>query len=344
MIEDRNATRLPDSPFDSAQYTRAMINLLEDAAAERADLANLQTAFLNILEDAASEQTRSVDAQRAMLNLLDDFDAKNAEFERINRALAVEVGVRKQAEETLSATNKELEAFSYSVAHDLRAPLRSIDGFSLALAEDYADKLEDDAKDYLRRIRAATQRMALMIDELLKLARISRGEFEQKPVDLTALAREILAELREAAPDRQVECVVADGISAFGDRRSLRAVLENLLGNAWKFTGRKDHPRIEFGLAMREGQPVYFVRDDGAGFDMAYAGKLFGAFQRLHSDAEFPGIGIGLAIVQRVVLRHGGRVWAEGAVGKGATFSFTLPGRQGGSNGQTIDPAGGRQS
>lgn len=248
------------------------------------------------------------------------------------------------ANENLQALNRELEAFSYSVSHDLRAPLRAIDGYGQALIEDFADKLGEEGNNHLARIRSATQRMALMIDELLKLARISRGELEYQAVDLSAMARSVVAELRETAPERRVECVVADGIVAHGDARLLRTVLENLLGNAWKFTGKKAQARIEFGAALRDGEPVFFVRDDGAGFDMAYANKLFGAFQRLHAEAEFPGVGIGLAIVQRVILRHGGRVWAQGATGKGATFSFTLPERQGGSNGQAVNPAGGRQS
>lgn len=292
-----------------------------------ADAGSLRSALLNILDDAAGDLSRLMDTQRAMLNVLEDVDAKNTEIEQINRTLEAEVKVRKQAEDTLNATNKELEAFSYSVAHDLRAPLRAIDGFSQALAEDYGDKLETEAKDYLRRIRAATQRMATMIDELLKLARVSRGEMEYTSVDLSAIARNIMAELLETTPDRRVERVVGDGIVVHGDERSLRVVLENLLGNAWKFTSKKDRARVEFGAVVHGGATVYFVRDDGVGFDMTYANKLFGAFQRLHSDAEFPGVGIGLAIVQRIILRHGGRVWAEGATQKGATFYFTVPER-----------------
>jgi signal transduction histidine kinase len=304
---------------------KAVLNILEDTAGEQMRMSDTHSAVLNILEDSTSEQRRLVDARRAMVNILDDFDSsRNRDIERINREMASEIVVRKRTEESLSATNKELEAFSYSVAHDLRAPLRSIDGFSLALLEDCGDKLEEEAKDYLGRIRAAAKRMALLIDELLKLARISRGEVHYETVDLSAMATKIIAELKEREPQRQVETVVADAITAIADVSSIRAVLENLLANAWKFTGRQEDARVEFGVSREDGKQVYFVRDNGAGFDMNYAAKLFGVFQRLHSESEFPGTGIGLAIVQRVIHRHGGRVWAEGAVGKGATFSFTL--------------------
>ena len=302
----------------------AVLNVLEDAAGETAQIQATQKAILNILHDSAAEQDRLADAQRAILNVLEDFDAKNIEIEQVNQQMVAEIAVRRRTEESLSATNKELEAFSYSVSHDLRAPLRSIDGFSLALMEDYADKLDGEGKDYLRRIRGATQRMALLIDESLKLARISRSELTYEVLDLSAMAKSILAGLQEADPTRQVECAVPDGITALGDTRSLQMVLENLLSNAWKYTSKKEHARIEFGASWQDGQRVYFVRDDGAGFDMAYAQRLFGVFQRLHTETEFPGVGVGLAIVQRIVLRHGGHVSAEGAVGMGATFSFTL--------------------
>jgi PAS domain S-box-containing protein len=224
----------------------------------------------------------------------------------------------------LEVVNRELEAFSYSVSHDLRAPLRSIDGFSSALMEDYADKLDEEGIGHLRRIRAATQRMAQLIDDLLKLARVSRSEMRTEAVDLSAMANGILDECRKAEPSRQVECVVQTDMVGHGDQRLLSLVLENLLGNAWKFTSKTPRAKIEFAAAAQDGEVVYFVRDNGAGFDMAYADKLFGAFQRLHAAADFPGIGVGLATVQRIVHRHGGRVLADGAEGKGATFSFTL--------------------
>ena len=224
----------------------------------------------------------------------------------------------------LAATNEELAAFNYSVSHDLRSPLRSIDGFSQALLEDYTDKLDTQGKDYLTRVRAASQKMGQLIDDLLNLSRMTRTEMRREVVDLSALAQAITAELQNSEPGRQVEFVIAEGMEVNGDKRLLMVVLENLLGNAWKFTEKHPRARIECGITQVNGKPAYFVRDDGAGFDMAYADKLFGAFQRLHGTTEFPGTGIGLATVQRIIHRHGGQVWAEGAVEQGATFYFTL--------------------
>jgi signal transduction histidine kinase len=235
--------------------------------------------------------------------------------------------VAEHAGRELADVNRELEAFSYSVSHDLRAPLRSIEGFSQILLEDYADKLGEEGEDYVGRVRVASRRMALLIDDLLDLSRVSRRPLRREPVDLSARTREIAAELRRSQPERDVEFVIADGLTANGDARLLRLALENLLGNSWKFTSREERARIEFGSTALEGRErVYFVRDNGVGFDETYAGKLFGAFQRLHGAAEFEGTGIGLATVQRIVRRHGGRVWAEGEVGEGATFFFTLGG------------------
>jgi light-regulated signal transduction histidine kinase (bacteriophytochrome) len=225
----------------------------------------------------------------------------------------------------LEIINKEIESFSYSVSHDLRAPLRAIDGFSQALIEDFAGKLDDRGQDYLRRVRHGAQRMALLIDDMLKLSRVTRAEFRREEVDLTALAREVADELRRAYPDREVELSVGEELRVLGDARLLRIAIENLLGNAWKFTQERSPARIELGgRSHPDGPPAYFVRDNGVGFDMAYSDKLFGAFQRLHNVREFPGTGIGLATVQRVVRKHGGRVWAEGEMDKGATFYFTL--------------------
>jgi PAS domain S-box-containing protein len=225
----------------------------------------------------------------------------------------------------LEATNKELEAFSYSVSHDLRAPLRSIDGFSLALLERHTEQLDQKGKHYLERVRAASQRMGQLIDDLLNLSRLTRSEIDLQSVDLTLLVEVIAAELQQTQPERSVELLVAPAVVAQGDFRLLQVALENLLNNAWKFTSNQVHPRIEFGtIAQPDGTTAYFVRDNGAGFDMAYADKLFGAFQRLHTENEFPGTGIGLATVQRIIHRHGGRIWAEGAVEQGASFYFTL--------------------
>jgi two-component system, NtrC family, sensor kinase len=225
----------------------------------------------------------------------------------------------------LQAKNEELESFSYAVAHDLRAPLRSIDGFGLALLEDYADKLDHDGKQYLSYVRESAQQMSQLIDDMLALSQVTRGEFERAPVDLTRIARAIGAELVRVAPSRQVEFIVADGLIAEGDERLMTIAFENLLGNAWKYSGQRERARIEVG-AIDGKTRSFFVRDNGAGFDMAYADKLFGMFQRLHAKSEFEGTGIGLATVQRVIRRHGGRIWAEAAVGRGATFFFTLEG------------------
>jgi signal transduction histidine kinase len=223
------------------------------------------------------------------------------------------------------AANKELEAFSYSVSHDLRAPLRGIDGFSQALLEDYADSLPAKGQDYLRRIRAGAQRMAELIDDMLRLSRVTRAEFRRGRVDLSAIATAVVTELERAHKDRAIDARVQPGMIASADPQLIRITLENLLGNAWKFTAKTEKPVIEVGSRDDKGEQVYFVRDNGAGFDMKYASKLFGAFQRLHTDKEFPGTGIGLATVQRIVHRHGGRIWVDAEVGRGAHFQFTLP-------------------
>lgn len=224
----------------------------------------------------------------------------------------------------LESANKELEAFAYSVSHDLRAPLRTIDGFSLALMEDFSDRLPDEGHNYLMRIRTAAQRMAQLIDDLLNLSRVSRAPIEPVIVNLSALAHTVIRDLQHTNPERIVETAITPDLFAQGDQRLMRIVLENLLNNAWKFTSKQEYARIEFGIQGTDHQQTYFVKDNGAGFDMSYANKLFGTFQRLHANTEYPGIGIGLAIVQRIILRHGGRVWAEGTVDKGATFYFTL--------------------
>jgi PAS domain S-box-containing protein len=246
--------------------------------------------------------------------------------------VATDITERKRADEALQRAkqavedaNRDLESFSYSVAHDLRAPLRHLDGFSQALLEDCAEQLDDHGKKYLRYIRESAQQMGQLIDDLLALSRVTRGELNRAPVDLAPLARAIGERLAASEPGRQVEFVITGSAVVHGDARLLAVVLQNLLGNAWKFTAKRERARIEFGQVREEsGRTVQFVRDDGAGFDMAHAAKLFGVFQRLHSAGEFEGTGIGLATVHRVVRRHGGRVWGEGAVDRGATFYFTL--------------------
>jgi PAS domain S-box-containing protein len=261
------------------------------------------------------------------------------EVRRLNEELELRVAERTAQ---LEAANRELEAFSYSVSHDLRAPLRHINGFSQALLEDYAELLDEAGRGYLEELCGASRQMAQLIDDLLQLARVTRSEMRHEAVSLSELARNALAELRKAEPARAVRASVEDGLTARGDRRLLRVVLDNLLGNAWKFTSKRGEAVVEFGRGRKDdGETVYFVRDNGAGFSMAYADKLFGVFQRLHGAGEFEGTGVGLATVQRIVRRHGGRVWAEGEVDKGATFYFTLPPTEGKRDEKQSDPAGG---
>ena len=249
-------------------------------------------------------------------------ERKRAEEEvrRLNEEL--EERVRQRTAE-LEASTRELDAFAYSVSHDLRAPLRSLAGFSEVLLEDYADVIDEVGRGYLQRIEANAGRMARMIDDLLDLSRATRVELRRQQVDLSAVAHDVVAELRDADPAREIDVSVADGLSAGGDPHLIRLVLRNLLGNAWKFTARREPAVIEVTRADPDGK-VFVVRDNGAGFDMRYAAKLFDPFQRLHANADFEGTGIGLAIVHRIVQRHGGRIWAEGAVDHGASFSFTL--------------------
>jgi light-regulated signal transduction histidine kinase (bacteriophytochrome) len=229
-----------------------------------------------------------------------------------------------RSNQELAALNKEIEAFSYSVSHDLRAPLRSMDGFSLALLEDYGDKLDDEARDSLHRIRAASQRMGRLIDELLGLSRVTRAELSLRSVNLSVIAREIADGLQQQHPDRSVRWEIDDAVTVQADKALLQIALQNLLENAWKFTARTAQPVICVGQTQHNGEPTCFVSDNGVGFDMAYADRLFGAFQRLHHESEFSGTGIGLAIVQRIIRRHEGKIWAQAQPGHGATFFFTL--------------------
>ena len=224
----------------------------------------------------------------------------------------------------LTAINRELEAFSYSVSHDLRAPLLAFDGLSQALLDDYGESLDSRAKDYLQRMRRASQRMGSVFDGLQSLFRLTSGEIHREPVDVSGMAAEIVEEMESSNPHRQLAVAIAPDLSVSGDSRLVRILLGNLIDNAWKFTTNKPEARIEVGGESVDGEHRMYVRDNGVGFDMIQAHKLFGAFQRLHSQSEFPGMGIGLATVRRIVNRHGGRCWAEGAVGEGATFYFVL--------------------
>jgi len=268
---------------------------------------------LGTLTDAFNQMlVRIEDQDRELRRYATELEQRVAE--RTQELQERHEAVRRNAAELLAA-NQELDAFAYSVSHDLRAPLRSIDGFSHVLLEDYAAQLDQAGRDSLQRVRAASQRMATLIDDLLKLARVTRAEMRTEVVDLSGMARDIVAELQRATPER---------LEARGDPRLLRVALDNLLRNGWKYTAKQPRPQIEFASTNVNGERAFVVRDNGAGFDMKYADKLFGVFQRLHSAAEFEGTGVGLATVRRIITRHGGRIWAEGAVDRGATFYFTL--------------------
>ena len=260
-----------------------------------------------------------------------------AEIRQLNQDLEARVVERTRE---LERANRELEAFTYSVSHDLRAPLRAIDGFSTALLEDYADKLDENGKIYLRYLQEGSHEMSALIDGLLNLSRSTRGELSVERVDLSAMAYTVVEELRKSEPDRLVSVHIAPGIEACADHRLLRIVMENLIGNAWKYTSRNSDSRIEFSIEEQKEETVYIVRDNGSGFDMTYAGKLFLPFQRLHTTSEFPGIGIGLATVERIIHRHDGRIWAHGAIGVGAEFYFTL-GQKGNNHEKSHNTPGG---
>ena len=282
--------------------------------------ADGQRIWVRVVGEAVIEGGRVVRVR----GIIADVNDRRLAEEEI-RALNAELEQRVAARTTeLERVNHELETFAYSVSHDLRAPLRAVDGFSKVLLDDYAEKLGEDGRHYLERVRAGAVRMGTLIDEILKLSRLSRQRFEREPIDISALAREIVAELSSVEPDRQVEVEIEDGLVAEADRGLVQSVLQNLLGNAFKFTAKTERARVRFGAVEQDGVPVYFVADNGAGFDMAHAKGLFRPFQRLHRESEFPGTGIGLATVVRAVHRHGGAIWAHGAVNQGATFHFTL--------------------
>ncbi len=282
------------------------------------DQDGTQMILLAIEDDTERRRVRN-ELRRLNLELESRAVDRTAELVVVNKALL-------ESNRELGSTNRELEAFCYSVSHDLRSPLRAVDGFGQELLQRYVDQLDEKGQHYLKRIRAGTQRMGQLIDDLLKLSRVTRNEMQRLPVNLTGLAETIAAELRGREPGRAVTFTARQGLTAECDPALIRIVLENLLGNAWKFTSKNPTATITLDQSEVAGQSAFVVRDNGAGFDMAFAGKMFGAFQRMHSDRDFPGTGIGLATVQRVVRRHGGEVWAEGAVRRGAAFFFTLHG------------------
>lgn len=304
------------------------------------DLSSLEEKALNLLSRARKLEKRVARRKLLQLHRAERLVAeRTAELQKVNESLVEENRRRrmmqdevlwlnqdlKQQKMALEHANQELEAFSYSVSHDLRAPLTAIGGFSQVLLEDYGDKLDENGRDCAARIVTASQRMGKLIDALLQLARIGRQPLKREPVDLSALARTIEQELRFLQPARSITVNVAEDLVVSGDQQLLRSVMNNLLGNAWKYTSKKKTALIELGVQVQQGEPVFFVRDDGAGFDMAYADKLFSTLQRLHSSHEFEGNGIGLATVHRIIQRHGGKIWAESVPGEGATFYFTLP-------------------
>lgn len=293
----------------AALHESASLNLALEAAGGRA----LETAGVFFRESlTAFEMT-----QRGYVEA-------NQWLERLNQELRREVTEKERVAAQLQQANRDLEAFNYSVAHDLRAPVRRIEGFADILLDDWRAEMADDALRTVDRIRVAARRMSELIDGLISLARTSRSELDVSVVDLAARARAVVQALRDHGPERDVTVEVAEPLQAKGDARLLGAVLENLLQNAWKFTAHQPHPRIEVGVDRTKTPCVFFVRDNGAGFNTAHAHRLFGVFQRLHTEDAFPGTGIGLATVERIIRRHGGRVWAEGAVGQGATFFFTV--------------------
>ncbi len=305
-------------------YPKAMLNILEDFAEEKARLEEAHRATINIMEDFAAEKIRLEEMQRAMLNLLDDFSMERERTEAVNRELREAIDSLRVAKEAADAANRELEAFAYSVSHDLRAPLRSISGFGHVLFEDYFHQLDEEGKDALNRIFSATEKMGQLIDDLLNLSRITRTEMRRERLNLSLMVRKIAEGKKKAHPEREVAFVIEDGLLAEADDHLLNVVFENLIDNAWKFTGKSESARIEFGAIRRDTKTAYFIRDNGTGFDMAHAGKLFQPFQRLHAMHEFPGTGIGLATVKRIIERHGGRVWIEAEMQKGTTVYFTM--------------------
>ena len=309
-------TRLASEVSEQRDFRLRAEKLTDDEIGLLAESFNAMLAEIERMTQALEESNRAAGREVA--------ERRRAEEEMRRLADELETRVKERTTE-LQATNAELEAFCYSVSHDLRAPLRSIDGFSNALLEDFPKEVPEEARRYLARIRGSTQRMGQLIEDLLSLSKVSRGELARRDVDVAELARAVVADLQAREPSRKVEVSIWDGMQANADPRLLRAALENLIGNAWKFTARAEQAaRIEIGVLRDGAQSTFFVRDNGAGFDMRYAGKLFGAFQRLHSANEYQGTGIGLATVQRIVHRHGGRIWADAKPGKGAVFFFTL--------------------
>ncbi|MDP1689706.1 MAG: ATP-binding protein [bacterium] len=346
ILDDFNGEK---SKLEETQ--KATLNILEDFNAEKLRLEDTERATLNILEDFNEEKSKLEETQKATLNILEDFDTEKMKVETANLTLSNEIGERRQAEERikklneqlesdavqLEAANKGLETFSYSVSHDLRGPLRAIDGFSRILMQDYMNTLDDEGKRLLTIVSDNTRKMGQLIDDILSFSRVGRKEIGLTEINMEKLAKDVLGELNPATDGRKIEIEVMPLPNTHADISMIRQVLVNLLSNAIKFTKPGAGALIEIGCnpgvlsSDKEGKSgfaenVYYVKDNGVGFDMTYESKLFGVFQRLHGADEFEGTGIGLAIVKRVIDRHGGRVWAEGKINEGATFYFALPG------------------
>ncbi len=316
MMPPEEADRIRMQFSEIARSCRPIVNLVTTNQHKKG-----VSVILEICGVPVFDQAGVFHGYRGVARDITERKRAEADIRQLNQELEARVIERTRE---LELANREMEAFTYSVSHDLRAPLRAIDGFSTALLEDYADKLDEEGKSYLRYLHEGSREMSDLIDGLLDLSRSTRGELSVERVDLSAMADTVVNELRKAEHGRRVSVHIAPGMEAFADRQLLRVVVENLIGNAWKYTGRNNDGRIEFSLETQHDETVYFVRDNGAGFDMAYAGKLFLPFQRLHKTTEFPGTGIGLATVERIIHRHNGRIWAEGTVGAGAAFYFTL--------------------
>jgi len=301
---------------------RATLNILEDESEAALRVERVQPAILNILEDASEAARRMEGIQPALLNILEDLEGEKANVLTLNNELEARV-IRRTDE--LDRINRNMEAFTYSVAHDLRAPLRAMSGFSEALLDELGEGISETGRDYARRVRDASRKMSVLIDELLQLSQVSRAELHREEIDLSSMARSIASDLTSQAPERRAKFDIVDRLVAYVDRSLIQTVLENLIGNAWKFTAKREMTLISFeSLAAETGRLGFFVRDNGAGFDPAFADRLFQPFQRLHKAVEYPGNGIGLASVSRIIERHGGRVWAEGQVDRGASFHFTV--------------------
>lgn len=311
QMEDEERRLLADRYKDAENSRRDVV--LSFALASVLDLVLIVWAFQQLIKISRNREQLADRASQIV--------ALNAELSSLNADLERRV---EQRTRELEVSNQELQAFSYSVSHDLRAPLRTIDGFSLALAEDFADVLNAEGRDYIQRVRGGVQRMGTLIDALLQLSRVTRSEVQRETVNLSELTTQIFGDLVDHEVNRGATFVAEPGLTTQADPRLMRVAFENLLGNALKFTSKTPQARIEFGQMEKDGQTVYFIRDNGAGFDMQYVDRLFTAFQRLHGDRDFKGSGIGLATVSRIIRRHHGNIWAEGATGAGATFYFTL--------------------